>query len=150
IALVGVLVLLIPLSWWLMPTRWRSPYAPATQEVMEGQPAEAAADHGAKPELNDGYFSIRSMISRAEGLQRVSSLQYLLTQCIVIPRYLRMVFVPYGFNVDHDVPVVRQLTLPVALGALLLLLLFAAGVVSRERWPILGFGILWTYVALSV
>ena len=41
---------------------------------------------------------------------------YLRTQALVLPRYLRLVALPWGQNVDHDVPLAESLTAPVLAG----------------------------------
>jgi tetratricopeptide (TPR) repeat protein len=80
----------------------------------------------------------------------VSPFLYLLTQCIVIPRYLRLVVVPWGFNVDHDVPLVPGWTSSVAVGFAFLMLLLGFGIYALRRWPLVGFGIIWCFLALGV
>lgn len=80
----------------------------------------------------------------------VSPLAYLATQCLVIPHYLALVVLPWGFNIDHDVPFVRQATLPVAAGALLFAALPVAGLFALRRQPLVGFGLLWIVLALAV
>jgi hypothetical protein len=77
-------------------------------------------------------------------------MEYLLTQFRVIPRYLRMLFLPWGFNVDHDVPVERGLSTPVICGAALLIALAVFGLYATGPWPLVGYGVLWFFVALSV
>jgi hypothetical protein len=69
---------------------------------------------------------------------------------VVVPRYLRITVAPYGLNVDHDAPVVRAITTPVLAGAALLLMLALLGLFASSRWPLLSYGILWMFVALSV
>ncbi len=87
--------------------------------------------------------------------------EYLITQITVLPAYLRLLLLPLGQNVDHDHPVHRSLLEPsVALSLALLLALGGiavklASVAGRdpERDPALrlvGFGILWFFVAISV
>ncbi len=75
---------------------------------------------------------------------------YLLTQFTVLPAYLRLSLLPWGLNVDHDVPIATGFTPPVLAGFALLVVLFATGVVAARRAPLVGFGILWIFVALSV
>lgn len=140
IGAVGALVALIPLSWWLLPWAFASP--PAVEQAVGA--TETA------PPARSLSWSIRAMIFRAEGSGRVSAIQYLLTQCIVVPRYLRMAIAPYGLNVDHDVRVVRELSVSVLAGAALLLALAGFGIYANKHWPLVAFGILWIFVALSV
>jgi tetratricopeptide (TPR) repeat protein len=83
-------------------------------------------------------------------VDQISPLQYFLTQCTVIPRYLGLVILPWGFNVDHDVPLATGLSVPVAAGLAFLAALLAFGLYALRRWPLVGFGIVWFFVALSV
>ena len=69
---------------------------------------------------------------------------------IVIPRYIRLALFPVGLNVDHDVPVVNELSLAVAAGAIFLMVLLCAAVWVLRSKPLLGFGGLWFFLALSV
>jgi tetratricopeptide (TPR) repeat protein len=90
----------------------------------------------------------------------ISRSQYLLTQFRVLVLYLRLLVVPVGQNVDHDMPVFNSLfDPPVLFSFLLLAALFAAAVRlailsqrDRERpeLRLLSFGILWFFIALSV
>jgi hypothetical protein len=76
--------------------------------------------------------------------------RYLLTQFMVLPAYLRMSLLPWGLNVDHDMPVATGFTPPVVAGLLFLLILVGLGVVAARRAPLVGYGLLWIFVALSV
>ena len=90
----------------------------------------------------------------------ISRTGYLLTQFQVVVLYLRLLFLPVGQNVDHDVPVPRSLfEMPVFLSFILLLALFSAGVLlhvvagRKREYPelrLISFGILWFFVTLSV
>jgi len=93
---------------------------------------------------------VRTLVFRANPRGDVAPLEYFFTQCVVIPRYLRIVVLPRGFNVDHDVAIQRILAPGVAGGMLFLAALLAFGLYAARRWPVLGFGITWSFVALSV
>ncbi|PIR58942.1 MAG: hypothetical protein COU69_02865 [Candidatus Pacebacteria bacterium CG10_big_fil_rev_8_21_14_0_10_56_10] len=76
---------------------------------------------------------------------------YALTQPRVITRYLRLVFVPTGLNVDYDFPLSHSLTEPAVLAGLALiggLLAAAAWLFRRHR--LISFGIVWFLVAMLV
>lgn len=85
---------------------------------------------------------------------------YLLTQFRVAALYLRLLFVPVGQNVDHDIPVYTSLfALPVLFSSLLLLTLVGFALwlyaVSKKKpeYPELrlaAFGIVWFFITLSV
>ncbi len=126
-----VLVLLIPLLWVLLaPGRERA--------LVSGSPTEQLAGVA------------RLLAFRANPSGDVGPLDYLRTQFVVIPRYLGLVVLPWGFNVDHDVAVERALSPPVVEGMVLLIGLLALGVYALRRWPVTGFGMLWIFVALGV
>ncbi|MCK9419664.1 MAG: tetratricopeptide repeat protein [Nitrospirae bacterium] len=85
---------------------------------------------------------------------------YLLTQFRVVALYLRLLFIPLGQNIDHDVPVYTSLFAPAVLFSFLLLLLLIAAalwlyVVSKRKpghpeLMLAAFGILWFFITLSV
>jgi hypothetical protein len=87
---------------------------------------------------------------RAHPRRPISVFEYALTQGVVIPRYLRLVVLPWGFNVDHDVPIAAGLTAGVAAGFAFLAALLGCGFHSLRRWPLGGFAVLWFFLALSV
>ncbi len=106
-------------------------------------------------------------ISRLEDATRVqtemSRVEYLTTQIPVVASYLRLLIVPVGLTIDHDVPVARTLLEPRVLVGLLVigaLLALAAYLLWRSRPSapdrldpssrIVGFGIFWFFLALSV
>ena len=127
----ALLVLLIPLSWRLG--------ASALERARLGGSFAAQA-----------ATLVQRMLFRANPHGDLSPIDYLLTQCVVIPRYLALVVLPWGFNVDHDVALQRALSAPVAGGLVLLAALAGFGLYAIRRWPVTGFGIFWCFVTLSV
>lgn len=77
-------------------------------------------------------------------------LVYLMTQAVVLPRYLRLVVLPWGQNIDPDVPLVDSLTASAVAAFALLCALALLGVALVRRRPLLGFAILWFFITLSV
>lgn len=85
---------------------------------------------------------------------------YLLTQFRVLVLYLRLLLLPVGQNVDHDVPVFTSLFDPPVLFSFLLLTALFAGAVwlalatrrNREHPELrfASFGMLWFFITLSV
>jgi hypothetical protein len=125
------LVLVIPLLWSLL---------------AEGPPLGQSGGSPAERVIGLG----RLLLFRANPDGEVTALDYLRTQCVVIPRYLRLVVLPWGFNVDHDVALQPALSPAVSAGLALLGALLAFGVYAVRRWPVTGFGILWCFAAWSV
>ena len=126
------LVLVIPLTWKLLGKGPR----PTTE------PGGSMAG-----EVNN---LLRLLAFRADPFGHLAPVDYFLTQCVVIPRYLRLVVLPWGFNVDHDVPLATGLSAPVAAGLVFLAGLLGFGLYAVRRWPVVGFSALWFFVALSV
>jgi protein O-mannosyl-transferase len=127
------LVLVIPLAWWFIGTDYAG-----------------AAKRSNAPFLVQVRHLITLLTNRASPGQPIAPLEYFFTECVVIPRYLGLVVLPWGFNIDHDVPLATGLTMPVAAGAALLAGLLAFGLYALRRWPLVGFGIVWLFLALSV
>lgn len=128
----AALVLVIPLLWYLVGTA----------------PRQVASPGGAF--LDQARYLVNLLAFRAHPRGEATAVQYLLTQCLVIPSYLRLVVLPWGFNIDHDVPLARELSPAVLAGFAFLAALFTLGLYALRRSPLLGFGIIWFFVALSV
>jgi tetratricopeptide (TPR) repeat protein len=72
----------------------------------------------------------------------LSPASYFFTQCRVIWTYIRMFFLPFGQNVDPEVPLSAGLLDHGAIfGLIALLALAAAAWIYRKRWPLASFGI---------
>jgi protein O-mannosyl-transferase len=75
---------------------------------------------------------------------------YFFTQCRVIWTYVRLFFLPFGQNVDPDVPISTSLLDHGAiLGLLGLIALVAAAWIYRRRWPLAAFGVFMFILLLS-
>ncbi|HEX9242790.1 MAG TPA: tetratricopeptide repeat protein [Anaeromyxobacter sp.] len=92
------------------------------------------------------------------GMWTTSRSDYLLTQPRVVLSYLRLLLVPIGQSVDHDVRLEHELFAPAVLASLLALLALAAGAVvlvlrsarGERALRLVGFGVLWFLVTLAV
>ncbi|HEY6001556.1 MAG TPA: tetratricopeptide repeat protein [Anaeromyxobacter sp.] len=105
--------------------------------------------------------SVGETLSSATAAARVdtpvSRWQYLVTQAAVVARYVRLLFLPVGQNLDYDFPLARSVLEPRVLGGAALILALLAGSLwllgSRRIDPAgraVAVGILWFFVALSV
>lgn len=101
---------------------------------------------------------ISGMASATRGFSGITRADYLFTQFRVIVTYMRLLFLPVGQNLEYDYPLYHSLFQPQVFFSLLLLLAVASGALyliyrSRSRLPetrLMGFGVLWFFVALSV
>lgn len=81
----------------------------------------------------------------------ITSGKYFLTQLRVIIKYLRLLFLPLGQNLDYDFPLSLGLFNGPTLGSLLCLLaLLFTGFKLTRRYTLVGFGILWFFLTLSI
>ncbi len=74
-------------------------------------------------------------------LKDLSPASYFFTQCRVIWIYIRMFFLPFGQNIDPDVPLSTGADVAAILGLLALLALAAGAWIYRKRWPLAAFGV---------
>ena len=76
------------------------------------------------------------------GLKGLSPVSYFFTQCRVIWTYVRMFFLPFGQNIDPDLPLSAGVLDHGAIFGLIALLLLVAGAwIYRKRWPLASFGV---------
>lgn len=80
---------------------------------------------------------------------------YFFTELRVIVTYLRLLVLPINQNLDYDYPLYESfLSAPVVLSFGFLSAMLAAGVLMLRRtdgaWAVVGFGILWFFLTLSV
>lgn len=75
------------------------------------------------------------------GVQGVTPLTYLATQCHVVWRYVFMFALPWGMNIDHAMPFAKSFAEPLTIiGAVAGLAATAAAIKYRREWPLAGFG----------
>ncbi len=92
---------------------------------------------------------IDSSTRAAEGT--LSRSQYLFTQFRVILTYLRLLVLPVNQNLAYDYPIYNTILVPevlLSLIALAGLVMFA--ILIHKKLPLIGFGILWFFITLSV
>ena len=72
----------------------------------------------------------------------LSPASYFFTQCRMVWIYVRMFFLPFGQNVDPDVPIsAGVLDHGAIFGLIALLAVTAAAWIYRKRWPLASFGV---------
>lgn len=92
-----------------------------------------------------GIVFVFRILSRAGsagfGLKDFTWYQYFFTQCRVIWDYLRMFLLPYGQNMDHDVPVSRGILDHGAIFGLIgLIAVSVLAWIYRRRFPLASYG----------
>ena len=76
------------------------------------------------------------------GMKDLSPVAYFFTQGRVIWTYIRMFFLPYGQNIDPDVPIsAGVLDHDAIFGLIALVALVALAWIYRKRWPLACFGV---------
>jgi protein O-mannosyl-transferase len=84
------------------------------------------------------------------GMKDLTWYDYFFTQCRAIWVYIRMFFLPYGQNVDHDFAISRTvLDHGAIIGLLALLGLAVAAWIYRRRYPLAAYGYLTFLVLLA-
>jgi tetratricopeptide (TPR) repeat protein len=85
---------------------------------------------------------LRASSSAGFSVAGVSPLSYFFTQCRVIWIYIRMFFLPYGQNIDPDIPLSHSLIDHGAIfGLIALIALAVAAWTYRKRFPLAAFGV---------
>jgi tetratricopeptide (TPR) repeat protein len=81
----------------------------------------------------------------------ITPLNYLLTQFGVIVRYLFLLIIPIGQNVDHDIPLVTSIfDTRTILSILVLVGLIILAIKTYKHYRILSFGISWFFITLAI
>jgi protein O-mannosyl-transferase len=96
----------------------------------------------------------------AADVSQITRVDYLLTQFKAIALYLKLLVLPVGQNIDHDIPLQHSILDPAVLGSFLLLLglliLVGYGYYRSYRTrgcpelKFISFGIFWFFIAISV
>jgi Flp pilus assembly protein TadD len=114
--------------------------------------------------VHNSFAGLLADVAKVKIQTELSRLDYLRTEFTVIARYLRLLILPVGQNLDYDYPVYRSFLEPeVVLSALLLLAVIAVAVWTwggrLGQWTrlsfdpasrLVAFGIVWFFTALSV
>lgn len=100
--------------------------------------------------FSPGILNIRHISESHEG-DPLTPVSYFFTQMPVLWTYIRLFFLPYGQNLDYDFPTFYHFwDPPVTAGFAGLTVLFVGGVWALRRYPLIGFGILWFFITISV
>ena len=78
--------------------------------------------------------------------------QYMITQFKVIPKYIFLLFIPTGQNVDHHVTVPESIFEPVVLSGILFIgvLIFIAVYAYKKDQKLISFSIVWFFAVISL
>jgi len=86
--------------------------------------------------------TLRNADTAGFGIKDLSPGTYFFTQCRVIWMYVRLFVLPFGQNVDPDIPLSRTLIDHGAIAGLVgLLAVVTAAWIYRKRWPLAAFGV---------
>jgi len=105
--------------------------------------------------VDEGFTRVQQILD----IKELSSYTYLMTEFTVVPRYIRLFFLPVGQNLDYDYPLYHSFFNPQVLGGFcLLLFVFASSLLTavfarKSKKPLLlisSAGILWFFITLSV
>ncbi len=81
----------------------------------------------------------------------ISAGRYFFTQMEVIPRYVGLLFLPLKQNLDYNVPLISfPPSLSVWAGSVIILSVLGLAIRVCRRHALIGFGMLWFFVTLSV
>jgi len=131
--------------------------APARKRLLFFSPFLIGAAAAVGVALASG-LSLEGLDAATRVGTNMSRSDYALTQLRVVASYLRLLVLPVGQNIDHDVPLSRSVLDPRVLLAACLhaaplagaALALAKGSRGNALWRLVGFGISWFYVALLV
>ncbi len=99
-----------------------------------------------------GVFSFHSSMPSESHLNDIiTSNKYFLTQFRVATVFIRLLFFPFGQNLDYDFPLSQSLFEFSTLGAVLFIMsvIFLA-IKIRSKYPLISFGIFWFFLTFSV
>ncbi|MCK5761010.1 MAG: tetratricopeptide repeat protein, partial [Candidatus Delongbacteria bacterium] len=81
----------------------------------------------------------------------ISRFEYLISQFIVIPKYIFMSFIPIGQNLDHDILIPETVfSIKIFGGMLLILGLLIFAVFFSKKNKIISFSVLWFFALLAL
>ncbi len=90
-------------------------------------------------------------IAMTRETRKFTRYEYLLTQFNVLMTYVRLLFVPYGQNLDYDYPIARSFFIfPTWLSFFGVMSLVILAVRQFRKNPLISFGIFWMFVTLSL
>ena len=99
------------------------------------------------------YFLLTVMLKHTVGSQlagNLSSTAYFLTETRVLVRYIRLIFLPIGLNLDYDFRPSSSLIEPAVLASIAFLsTLLVLAWWLRRRQPVFAFSIFWFFITLS-
>jgi hypothetical protein len=76
------------------------------------------------------------------GMKDLSPVAYFFTQCRILWIYIRLFFLPFGQNVDPDLPISQgPLDHGAIFGLVAFLAVIAAAWIYRRRWPLASYGV---------
>jgi protein O-mannosyl-transferase len=88
--------------------------------------------------------------AKLDSLEGNTPFRYLLTQFSVLWIYIRLLFLPYGQALEYSYPITKALEVKTLAGVLGLVGILGLAWRWGRRQPVMAFGILWFFIAISV
>ena len=87
-----------------------------------------------------------------EQLSDTTRLQYMMTQFVVIPRYIYLLFIPAGQNIDHHVFIPGSFTDPLLIAGFIFIgiLFFLCFYLYKKEQTLISFSIAWFFAVISL
>jgi tetratricopeptide (TPR) repeat protein len=110
---------------------------------------------GVKTVVDDGFTRVQQILD----IKELSSYTYLMTEFTVLPKYIRLFFLPWPLNLDYDYPHYYSFwNLRVVVGFVFLSIIFVASLVTarlargrgRPLLLLASAGVLWFFITLSI
>ena len=140
----------------LLRLRWRQAISNTLPSLLL-LPVIPAMVFATEHAFSDGQTTIKDAMNIVEFTdQEHYQYRYLITQAPVVLDYLRLLLVPTGQNVDPQVTMAKSVLEPRVAGSLLLIAaIFLTGSwlmlrTSRESTRLIGYGIGWFFITISV
>jgi hypothetical protein len=96
------------------------------------------------------YGVIRNQETAGFHTEGMTPLTYFFTQCRVVCTYIRMFFLPFGQNVDPDIPLSQTVLDHGAIAGLIVLAALGVGAfIYRKKYPLASFGILTFFLLIA-
>gem|GEM_PF-490984 len=74
---------------------------------------------------------------------------HILTELKVFAEYLKLLLIPVGLNIDHDIKPSNFIDGYVVFSLALMLTLISTAIFLKKRWPVISFAIIWVFINMA-